>query len=105
MKKIIFVLLLIPNLAFATFAEDKDACYTYSNNLKIFAELRDESMPRDTLIDKTLALADTNDWPAEGTLALMYMIQYVYAHPEIAPAVLKKTAYTACMKNRGHTLA
>jgi hypothetical protein len=103
MKKLIFVLLFLPNLAFAAFAEDKEVCYNYSNNLGLFAELRDENLPRDTLIDKTLNLANEKEWSNDATLLLIYMIQYVYANPDIKPAVMKKVAYDSCMKKRGYS--
>jgi hypothetical protein len=102
-KFILVFLLCAPGFASATFAEDKEICYNYSNNLGLFAELRDENLPRDTLIDRTLNLAGEKEWSNDATLLLIYMIQYVYANPDIKPAVMKKVAYDSCMKKRGYS--
>jgi hypothetical protein len=102
-KFLLVFLLCAPSFAGATFAEDTDVCYTYNNNLGLFADLRDENLPRDTLIDRTLDLADEKDWSNDATLLLIHMIRYVYANPEIKPAAMKKTAYDSCMKKRGYS--
>lgn len=103
MKKILAIIFLgCPLAAHATYVDDKNACYTYGENMATFAQLRDDNLPRETLIDKTLALADSKGWSVGSTLALIYMIQYVYAHPDLSPTGLKKSSYDACMKQRGH---
>lgn len=108
MKRLILALILsvflwVPRCASADYATDKSTCSTASNNVAMFAQLRDENAPRDTLIDKMLALANEKDWPAEATLILLYQIQYAYAYPELAPDTMRKQVYTECMKRRGHT--
>lgn len=106
MKQFFLILFLIfPFAATADFAQDKTHCSTASNNVALFAQLRDENVPRDALIDKTLTLADEKGWPAEAALLLIYQIQYAYALPEISPDALRKQVYTECMKRRGHTQA
>lgn len=106
MKKAKWLILLVAfwtSLSFADYAQDKETCATWGGNLSLFAELRDEGMARDTLIDKTLAVADKEGWPAEAVVGMLYLIQFAYAHPEVTPAKMKNQAYDACMKRRGHT--
>lgn len=104
MKRLLPILFLLsPVAAQADYAADKSTCTTASNNVALFASLRDENVPRESLIDKTLTLADENRWPAEAALMLIYQIQFAYALPDVSPEAMKKQVYTECMKRRGHT--
>lgn len=105
LKLTLVFFLFASGFANADYAEDKDVCYTYSSNLGLFAEMRDEHMPRDTLIEKILVIADNEGWSDEGTVLILYMVRYVYANPDIKPTEMKETAYKSCMKKRGHVKA
>jgi hypothetical protein len=101
-KFILILLFCAPSFASADFTEDKATCYAYSDNLGLFAQLRDENMPRESLIDRTLNVADEKSWSSDETLLLIHMIRFVYANPDIKPDAMRKGAYDACMKQKGH---
>lgn len=102
MKKIIFVLsLFLATSAFADYKSDKSECDRLSRSYYALANLRD-NYPKDEIYDEVLKVATEHGYTTEHTIAVLYGVLYVHAHPELTKEQIKKKAYVDCMELAGH---
>ena len=97
----IILVLILTNIAFADYKADKSECERLSRGYFALANLRDQ-YEKDEIYDEVLKAAVNNNYTTEHTMAVLYGVLYVHAHPELTKEQIKKKAYVDCMELAGH---
>jgi hypothetical protein len=87
-------------VARADYPADKEACEAVGKLYHQAADLR-RSYTLSQVVESVLS-REEND---AGTVALLRIVYFVYAHPKVTPEQFERAAFQACMKQKGHISA